>query len=125
MLKQSDDLKPSPEPVSTNPTSRPKHTTLSDAARYLLGQPVPGDKFGRTYAGVIANAVVARACQGDSRAVKEITELISSSGCINCLLNDEVRRMPTEDLEAIVRAYCVRSGIAPDGSTGVLREVKV
>ncbi|MGC2322310.1 MAG: hypothetical protein WA463_06735, partial [Terriglobales bacterium] len=35
---------------------------------------ISGDKFDRTHPGVIASAVVARACQGDSRAVKEITE---------------------------------------------------
>jgi hypothetical protein len=47
---------------------------IREAHRHLLGQLVPGDELGRTYAEFIAAAVIARAMHGDLKAVREIRQ---------------------------------------------------
>ena len=71
---QSDSPEPWPKPESQRPISQPKHTTFSGALRYLMAQIDPGDRLGRTYAQVIACALITRACKGDLRAVRLILE---------------------------------------------------
>lgn len=65
-------LKPWPKGKSGNPAGRPRNTELTTAFRELLGKPYPQDQSGRTYAEVIAHAMVLKACRGDVRAAKEI-----------------------------------------------------
>ena len=71
----SQNLKSWPKGTSGNPAGRPRNTELTTAYRELLGKPYPQDKAGRTYAEVIAHAMVLKACRGDVRTVKEITTL--------------------------------------------------
>jgi hypothetical protein len=66
-------LKPWPKSVSGNPAGRPRNTKLTPALRELLGCVDPEDKAGRTYAEVIADAMIRRATRGDVRATREIT----------------------------------------------------
>ena len=65
-------LKPWPKGKSGNPAGRPRNTELTTALRELLCEPDPQDKAGRTYAEVIADAMVRKAARGDVRAAKEI-----------------------------------------------------
>ena len=59
---------------SGNPGGRPRLKPLSDAYRKALSEVDPNDKQKRTRAEVIAEAVVARAIQGDVRALQELTD---------------------------------------------------
>jgi hypothetical protein len=47
---------------------------ICEAYRHKLGELVPGDELGRTYAEWIAAAVIERAMHGDLKAVTEILE---------------------------------------------------
>jgi hypothetical protein len=66
-------LKPWPKGTSGNPAGRPRNTKLTAAFREMLGTVDPSDKDGRTYAEVIADAMIQKAARGDVRAAKEIT----------------------------------------------------
>jgi hypothetical protein len=57
---------------SGNPGGRPKKTPLADACRDVLGQPVPDDAEGRTYAQKIAVTLAEKAAEGDIRAAQEL-----------------------------------------------------
>lgn len=59
---------------SGNPKGRSAASILSDAMRRLLAESYPGDKHGRTWAEVIAFALVDAAAKGDVRAAKEIAD---------------------------------------------------
>jgi len=72
-MANSQNLRPWPKGTSGNPAGRPRNTKLTAALRELLGKPDPHDKAGRTYAEVIAEAMVLKACQGNVGAAKEIT----------------------------------------------------
>jgi hypothetical protein len=71
---ENDNLKPWSERNNPSPSSQPKHATISGAARDLLGQLVPGDRLGRTYAELIASRLIDRMCSGDARAARELRE---------------------------------------------------
>jgi len=119
--EQRDNLKPWPQPVGKNPIQRPKHTTISDACRYLLGQPVPGDKQVRTFAKMIAAALIRRALQGDLRAVREVREIEEASAaesheCMFCKYLNELPQKSDEELDAIIMAYVERKGMATNRS---------
>ncbi len=58
--------------VSGNPGGRPKLKILSDAYRDILGQLVPGDPEGRTYAEIIALGQAREAIKGKTQAASEI-----------------------------------------------------
>lgn len=66
-------LKPWPKGASGNPAGRPRRDKLTAAVLELLPKPYPQDKDGRTYAEVIAAAMVRQACRGNVAAAKEIT----------------------------------------------------
>ena len=72
---QSEGCNPLAGPAGPNPTSQSRHTTISDAARHLVAQLVPGDRLGRTYAEVIVSALIARACGGDVQAMRLIFQI--------------------------------------------------
>lgn len=120
MQEQCDNLKPWPQPVGKNPTKPPKHTTISDACRDLLVQPVPGDKQGRTFAEMIAAALIWRALQGDLRAVREVREIEEASTaespeCMNYKYDEQLPKMSDEELLAMIRTYYERRDIASNG----------
>jgi hypothetical protein len=60
---------------SGNPAGRPKSAILSDALRRELVEPCPEDPE-RTWAEVIADALIARAAAGDVQAAKEIADRV-------------------------------------------------
>jgi len=66
-------LKPWPKGTSGNPAGRPRRDKVTAALLDLLDKPCPDDKDGRTYAEVIAEALVRKAADDDLRATKEIT----------------------------------------------------
>ena len=116
MQEQRDNLKPWPQPVGKNPTKQPKHTTISDACRYLLGQLVPGDKQGRTFAEMIAETLIWRALQGDLRAMSEVREIeeagaVESQECMNCKYLNQLPQTSDEELDLIIKAYIEKKGI--------------
>lgn len=71
-MANSQNLKPWPKGTSGNPAGRPRNTKIIPALRELLDKPDPHDKAGRTYAEVIAEAMVFEACRGNVGAAKEI-----------------------------------------------------
>lgn len=58
---------------SPNPKGRPKSRTLSEAYRELLKQPLPNDPT-RTYADVVAAALLKSACRGDVASARELAD---------------------------------------------------
>jgi len=52
---------------------------ICEASRHKLGQLVPGDELGRTYADWIAAAVIQRAMHGDLKAIREIWQATEKS----------------------------------------------
>jgi Family of unknown function (DUF5681) len=59
--------------VSGNPNGRPKSRTLSEAYRELLKQPLPSDPT-RTYADVVAAALLKNAMSGDVSSARELAD---------------------------------------------------
>lgn len=59
---------------SGNPGGRPKTALLSQSCRMLLAQLVPSDPQRRTYAQAIAEALAAKALDGDIRAAQELAD---------------------------------------------------
>jgi hypothetical protein len=71
MKRNTSGLRPFPKGVSGNPGGRPKTAVLSKALRKLLASPKPRDKYGRTWAVVIAHALAKKAARGIVVAIKE------------------------------------------------------
>ena len=99
---------------SGNPGGRPKGAPLSQACRALLGQPVPGDPEGRTYAQLIAQTLAEKALRGDIRAAQELADRAEgrarqSIEIEHSSLREAFERMDREELQA----YAV-SGELPD-----------
>lgn len=61
---------------SGNPSGRPKSKLLSEAYRAKLGELVPGDKEGRTYAEMICDAMVKLAMKGKHLHASEIADRV-------------------------------------------------
>jgi hypothetical protein len=68
-------LKPWPKGVSGNPGGRPKKKLVTDELERLLQAEAP-DAEGRTWATVIAEALLQQARKGDVRAIAELTNRI-------------------------------------------------
>jgi hypothetical protein len=77
---------------SGNPGGRPKTVALSQACRELLGQPVPDDPEGRSYAEAIAQMLGRRAIE--ARQTIEIQSMP---------LREAFERMSREELDAYAR----------------------
>jgi hypothetical protein len=60
---------------SLNPGGRPKSRLLSEALRVQLGQLMPGDLHGRSYAEAIAGNLIAIACSQNHSAVSAAAEI--------------------------------------------------
>lgn len=60
--------------VSPNPGGRSKSRLISEAYKHKLAEDVPGDKRGRTYAELIADASIEEALEGKIPAISEITD---------------------------------------------------
>jgi len=91
-----ENLKPWAKGVSGNPGGRPKTAPITKLLCELLERPCPGDKQNRTYAHKIAEAMLKRACHGDVRAAREVTDrtegramqgVIVSGECEKCREN--------------------------------------
>lgn len=61
---------------SGNPGGRPKRKPLTDIYAELIDQICPEDKAGRTYAELIARALVKEAIKGRVRAASELADRI-------------------------------------------------
>jgi hypothetical protein len=59
---------------SGNVSGRPKYKCLSDAYRFQLQQPVPGDPEGRTWGELLAEAMIRTAVKGNVNAAREVAE---------------------------------------------------
>jgi Family of unknown function (DUF5681) len=68
-------LKPWPKGVSGNPGGRPKKKLVTDELERLLQVEAP-EAGGRTWATVIAEALLQQARKGDVRAITELTNRI-------------------------------------------------
>jgi hypothetical protein len=68
-------LKPWPKGVSGNPGGRPKKKLISDELERLLQVEAP-DAGGRTWATVVAEALLHQARKGDVRAIAELANRI-------------------------------------------------
>ena len=68
-------LKPWPKGVSGNPGGRPKTKPLTEEIERLLEREAPKGK-GRTWAAVIAEALLTKAGKGDVRAITELANRI-------------------------------------------------
>jgi hypothetical protein len=60
--------------VSGNPGGRPKTSSLAQACRVRLSALVPKDRHARTFAEAIADALAAKALNGDIRATQELAD---------------------------------------------------
>jgi len=69
-----ENLKPFLPGTSGNPAGRPKTAALSAACREKLGELVPGDPHGRTYAQCIADCLGELAIGGNISAAQELAD---------------------------------------------------
>jgi hypothetical protein len=93
---------------SGNPGGRPKRTPLIDACREVLGEAVPNDSTGRTYARAIAEKLAVMALTGDIRAAGELADRAEgkarqSIAIETSALRQAFERMSREELEAYAR----------------------
>lgn len=100
MTRRTEKVRSWPSSNDCTASIRPNITTISNAYLYILAQPVPGDRLGRTYAEAIAAAVIRRAMQGDLRAIKEIHKATLDGG--DSKQERAVQGMSDAELEAIV-----------------------
>ncbi len=75
MTGHAHNLKPWPKGVSGNPGGRPKKKLITDELERLLGQEAP-DATGKSWATVIAEALLNQARRGDVRAIGELANRI-------------------------------------------------
>jgi uncharacterized protein DUF5681 len=68
-------LRPWPKGVSGNPGGRPKKRLLTDELELLLEQEAPNSR-NKTWAVVIAEALLRKAREGDVRAISELANRI-------------------------------------------------
>jgi len=61
---------------SGNPSGRPKSKPITDAYLRILGEPIPGDKEGRTFADALAQKMIKEALNGKVQAASEITDRV-------------------------------------------------
>jgi hypothetical protein len=59
---------------SGNVSGRPKYKCLSNAYKYQLEQPVPGDPEGRTWGELLAEGMTRAAVKGNVQAARELAE---------------------------------------------------
>jgi hypothetical protein len=93
---------------SGNPSGRPKSKTLSDAFKNKLEELVPDDLEGRTWAELIAVALVRDAVRGNVQAAREIADRTEGRARQAIEFEDKTmtqafERMTMEELEAYAR----------------------
>jgi hypothetical protein len=93
---------------SGNPGGRPKRTPLIDACRDVLGEPVPGDPTGRTFARAIAEKLAGMALAGDIRAASELADRAEGKArqtidLGSAALRDAYERLTPEESQAWLR----------------------
>jgi len=93
--KKNLNLKPWPKGVSGNPGGRPKKKPLTEEIERLLEQEAPKGK-GRTWAAVIAQALLTKACKGDVRAIAELANRVEGKPFQSVKVDVETGRRLTE-----------------------------
>jgi hypothetical protein len=93
---------------SGNPSGRPKSKILSDAYKCKLGEAVPNDPEGRTWAELIAEAQVRDAVRGSVQAAREIADRTEGRARQAIEFEDKTMsqafdRMTIEEMEAYAR----------------------
>jgi hypothetical protein len=95
-------LKPWPKGASGNPGGRPKQKLISVELERLLQQQAPGEN-GKTWAAVIAEALLSQAAKGDVRAISELANRIEGKPlqAVDLEVNSssEIETMTDEQLE--------------------------
>jgi hypothetical protein len=71
-----ENLRPWAKGVSGNPGGRPRKSPITDVLADMLQSSSADDPAKRTYAEVIAEMLLKRACQGDIRAAREIADRV-------------------------------------------------
>lgn len=98
--------------VSGNPGGRPKRKPLTEAYQALMNQVCPEDKDGRTYAQLIARALMKEAIKGKVQAAAELADRVE--GRVNQSLDLNVQ---TDKLGEFLNAFS--AGPVPAGETNV------
>jgi hypothetical protein len=97
-----ENLKHWPKGVSGNPGGRPKQKLISAELERLLQQQAPRES-GKTWAVVIAEALLRHAAKGDVRAISELANRVEGKPlqAVNLDLNScsEIDTMTDEELE--------------------------
>ena len=70
------DMRPLHRDIETENISLPTRCPVTEAYVWILNRKVPNDRQGRTFARLIAEAMILRALKGDVRAIKEITDRV-------------------------------------------------
>jgi hypothetical protein len=87
-MGNAQNLKPWPKGVSGNPGGRPKKKLVTDELERLLQVEAP-NAGGRTWATVIAEALLHQARKGDVRAITELTNRIEGKPLQPVELSDD------------------------------------
>jgi hypothetical protein len=110
---------------SGNPNGRPKTRTLSEAYRVMLGQPLPNDPKGRTFADCIAETIGLKAARGDVIAAKEIEDRVSGrpKQTVDVTIEEKKRELVNNAIEALMSEAGIQRDEAIEQLTTLAPEV--
>jgi hypothetical protein len=97
---------------SGNAGGRPKKSPLTEAYREILQQPYLDDPHGRTYAELIAEAVINEALNGNLQAVREIADRTEGRPRAAIEISRPIDSSSVETLTSAELEEFIRQGIA-------------
>ena len=100
-------LRPWPKGVSGNPGGRPKKRLLTDELELLLEQEAPNSR-NKTWAVVIAEALLRKARKGDVRAISELANRIEGKPLQAVVEWDSPDDDPSERLRELIERVLKR-----------------
>jgi hypothetical protein len=106
---------------SPNPGGRPSKTPLTDAYRQVLERPYPGDKLGRSYAQMIAEAIGFEAGQGNLASARELADRAEGRPRQHVEMrgtNLDLSRLSEEQRLQLAKLLALADGSQPDESGG-------